>query len=197
MWLVLWAFIGIRAREGAPLPEAVFVFAVGGFLAGLMAVTVAANVGAASWREAGEVGVLEVVLAVIAGLLAGSLAALLERGREHAVAPTAPGTATIGLGAGEQAVWVGGASNAVGALAGSLVAAAVVAGLAIVRVSTVRVTASERGPRVAFGPFGFPTKAVPLERIERVEASHIEPLSGGGWGYRRAGRRSPQRPPAP
>lgn len=209
VWAALWALIAVRARKGAPLPEAVFVFAAGGFLAGLMAITVAANDGAETWQAAGEVGVLEVLLAVVAGLLVGSLAALLERGREHPTAGTAPGSATIGLAAGEQAVWVGGASNPVGALAGplaallmfagglfadggarwTLMAAAVVVGLAIVWVSTVRVTASERGLRVAFGPFGFPTKSVPLERIERVEAIQIEPLRWGGWGYRRAGLR--------
>jgi hypothetical protein len=53
----------------------------------------------------------------------------------------------------------------------------------------VRVTASERGLRIAFGPFGWPSKHMPLERIERAEATEIEPLRWGGWGYRWAGPR--------
>lgn len=54
-------------------------------------------------------------------------------------------------------------------------------------VSTVRVTASARGLRIAFGPFGVPSRRMPLERIERAEATEIEPLRWGGWGYRWAG----------
>jgi hypothetical protein len=41
--------------------------------------------------------------------------------------------------------------------------------------------------RVVFGPFGFPAKQMPLERIERAEATEIDPLRWGGWGYRWAG----------
>jgi hypothetical protein len=32
----------------------------------------------------------------------------------------------------------------------------------------VRVTASERGLRIAFGPLGYPVKQMPLARIERA-----------------------------
>lgn len=59
--------------------------------------------------------------------------------------------------------------------------------LAVTWVSTVRVTASARGLRIAFGPFGVPSRRMPLERIERAEATEIEPLRWGGWGYRWAG----------
>ena len=207
VWLVLWAALAFRARRGGPLPEAVPILSLGGFLAGLMAITVAANDGAASWHEAGEVGVPEALAAVGAGLLLGGVAMLLERGHEHAAAATAPGTATIGLGAGEHAVWIGHASSPGLALGGSLgalalaaggllaggaagwilVGSAVVVALALTWASTVRVTASEQGLRIAFGPFGVPSKRMPLERIERAEAAEIEPLRWGGWGYRWAG----------
>ena len=163
IWMALWAGLAWRARKGGPLPEAVPVLA--------------------------------------------ALAHRLERGQEHPAAGLAPGGATIGLGAGEQAVWVGHASSPRMALGGSLgalalaaggllvegaagwilVASAVVVAIALTWVSMVRVTASERGLRIAFGPFGFPSKHMPLERIERAEATEIEPLRWGGWGYRWAG----------
>jgi hypothetical protein len=209
VWVALWALLVARARKGGPLPEAVPVLAAGGFIAALMITTVAANDGAASWRDGGEVGVVEVLIAVGAGLLLGGLALLLERGHESEEPAGAPGAATIGLGAGEHAVWVGHASNPGMALAGSLGALGLAAGglfveggagwvlvgsglavaVAITWVSIVRVTASERGLRIAFGPFGWPSKHMPLERIERAEATEIEPLRWGGWGYRWAGPR--------
>jgi uncharacterized membrane protein len=207
VWLVLWGVLAIRARKGGRMPEAVLVLALGGFLAALMAITVAANDGAATWREAGEVGLPEVLLAVGGGLLLGGVAVLLERGRGRDDAAGAPGAATIGLGAGEHAVWVGHASSPGMALGGSLAAlglaagglfadgaagwilivSAVVVALALTWLSIVRVTASERGVRIAFGPFGVPSKHMPLDRIERAEATEIEPLRWGGWGYRWAG----------
>jgi hypothetical protein len=82
VWVALWALLVARARKGGPLPEAVPVLAAGGFIAALMITTVAANDGAASWRDGGEVGVVGVLIAVGAGLLLGGLALLLERGHE-------------------------------------------------------------------------------------------------------------------
>ena len=207
VWVALWALLVVRSRKGGALPEAVPILAAGGFIAGLMITTVAADDGAASWRDAGEVGIVEVLIAVGAGLLFGGLALLLERGHELAEPAGTPGPATIGLGAGEHAVWVGHASSPGMALAGSLgalglaagglfvegsagwilVGSAFVVAIAITWVSIVRVTASERGLRIAFGPFGWPSKHMPLERIERAEATEIEPLRWGGWGYRWAG----------
>jgi hypothetical protein len=153
-----------------------------------MIITVAANDGAASWRDADEVGVVEVLLAVGAGLVLGTVAVLLERGHGSDEPARAPGPATIGPGAGEHAVWVGHASSPGMALAGALGAlglaagglfadgapgwimagSGVVVGLAITWVSLVRVTASERGLRIAFGPLGYPVKQMPLARIERA-----------------------------
>jgi hypothetical protein len=137
VWLVLWAVLAVRSRAGGHLPEAVPVLGVGGFLAALMGVTAIANDGAATWREAGEVGPLAALAAVAAGWL--------------------------------------------------LVGSAVAVALAVITASSVRVTASERGLQIAFGPFGVPSNRLPLERIERAEAADIEPLRWGGWGYRWAG----------
>jgi hypothetical protein len=207
LWLVLWGVLVVRARRGGRLPEAVPVLGVGGFLAGLMWVTAGANEGAASWQAADEVGVPAALAAVAAGGLLAWLALVLERRQEHDAAVAEPGAASIGLGRDEHAVWVGHASSPRMALGGSLlglvlagaglvtegaagwilIVSALVVALAVTWVSTVRVTASERGLRIAFGPFGVPSKRMPLERIERAEATEIEPLRWGGWGYRWAG----------
>lgn len=135
------------------------------------------------------------------------VALLLERGHRRAATPAGAGPATIALGPGEHAVWVGHASSPRLTLGGSLaalalaaggmviggtagcilVASAVVLALAMTWISSVRVTASEHGVRIAFGPFGVPSKHLPLERIVDAEAAEIDPLRWGGWGYRWAG----------
>jgi hypothetical protein len=209
VWVALWGWLVWRARKGGPLPEAVPVLGAGGFMAALMIFTVAANDGAATWRDADEVGWTAVLVTLAAGGLLAAAAHRLERGQEYPATHAPPGDATIGLGAGERAVWVGHASSPRMALGGSLcalalaagallvegaagwilVATAVVVALAMTWVSMVRVTASERGLRIDFGPFGFPSKHMPLERIERAEATEIEPMRWGGWGYRWAGPR--------
>jgi hypothetical protein len=210
-WLLAWALLALlarspHARAGARLHEAVPILAAGGFIAGLTLATVAANDGAASWREAGELGAGAVIAPLLGGALAGGIAYALERGRPaapRAAAPTAPATAN--LAPGERAVWVGRASSpataaafavgavalaALGVLTGNGWGVAVGATLvpAAVWFSSVRVTASHAGVRVAYGPAGPAAKHVPLDQIERAEAAEIEPRKWGGWGYRWAGR---------
>jgi hypothetical protein len=46
----------------------------------------------------------------------------------------------------------------------------------------VRVTDSELV--VAFGPFGWPRRTIPLREIRSADVIAIEPMDWGGWGYR-------------
>ena len=50
--------------------------------------------------------------------------------------------------------------------------------------STIAVTVDASGVRIAFGPWGFPTKQIALNDIESAQAIDVRPLRWGGWGYR-------------
>jgi hypothetical protein len=117
--------------------------------------------------------------------------------------------ATIGLRTGERAVWSRRATSPVvrvGALlaAGVLAAAALALGgpvatvlalLAIVLVpamlvvSEVEVRVDARGLTVALGPFGLPSRRLPLPSIAGAESITVDPWQWGGWGYRKVPRR--------
>jgi hypothetical protein len=96
--------------------------------------------------------------------------------------------------------WVGTARSpimAIGGATGVLLAAffftvalplvalpfAVVA-LALTSFSTIAVTINADGLHVAFGPWGVPTKRIPLSDIEAAQAIEVRPMRWGGWGYR-------------
>jgi hypothetical protein len=184
------------------------VLAAGGLIAGLAAVTAVANTGAATWHDADALGAAAVLPPIAGALLFAGVAWLCERGRAHAAGAPAPAAATVGLARSEHAVWVGHASSRVLAAAGLVVAlglavaamraggGAAPAGLAgaaalaltTAAFSTVRVTVSSAGVRIAFGPLGAPAKRIPLDQVAQAEATLIEPLAWGGWGYRWAGR---------
>lgn len=53
-----------------------------------------------------------------------------------------------------------------------------------IAMTSIRVSADQRGLIVRWGPLGWPTTNVPLADILRVEAIDVRPLESGGWGYR-------------
>jgi uncharacterized protein DUF1648 len=210
-WALAWAGLVWRSRRPGPrsgirMPELVVALAVGGFVAGMSVVTVALNLDATSWRDAGSLpiwGVLAVLAAAFAICGAG---AALESGRP---APARPDRRvgpppTIGLAPGQRAVWLGRASSrllivvtlpaAAGLAAAALLVGppegwillfgAAVVGVAAALTATIDVTVAPTGVRVGFGPLGLPRKVIPLERIERADAIDVDPLAWGGWGYR-------------
>ena len=60
----------------------------------------------------------------------------------------------------------------------------VLAGAAVAMLATIRVTADPHGLTVAYGPFGWPRTAIPLDRIDRAQVIDVRPMRHGGWGYR-------------
>ncbi|MEW9527860.1 DUF1648 domain-containing protein [Microbispora sp. NPDC049125] len=177
------------------------------FSLGLEAVTVAANLGRARWEDAAPLGP-QAVLVAVAAFAAGAIGYLAaRRGPDEPPAmPDVPQT-DLGLDPGRSAVWVSSVSSpplfavglvvlvaagslAVAALfglpapAGPMAAVTAVAGLAVLSVSTVAVTAGPEGLRIGFGPLRWPSRRVPLSRIERAWAERAFPSEVGGWGYR-------------
>jgi hypothetical protein len=210
-WALAWIGLMWRSRRPGPrsgirMPELVVALAVGGLLAGMSVMTVALNLDAASWRDAGSLPIWGALAALAPAIALGAAAAALESGRPAPVRPDrrAGPPPSVGLAPGQRAVWLGRASSrllivvtvpvAVGLAAAALLVGppegwilllgAVAIGVAAILTTTIDVTVAPTGVRVGFGPFGVPRKVIPLERIERADAIDVEPLAWGGWGYR-------------
>jgi hypothetical protein len=210
-WALAWIGLVWRSRRPGPrsgirMPELVVALAVGGLLAGMSVATVALNLDAESWRDAGSFPIWGALTALAPAIGLGAAGAALESGRPAPVRPDrrAGPPPSVGLAPGQRAVWLGRASSrlllvitlpaaAVLAAAALLVGppegwillfAAAVVGVAAALTATIDVTVAPTGVRVGFGPFGVPRKVIPLERIERADAIDVEPLAWGGWGYR-------------
>ncbi|GAA0357973.1 DUF1648 domain-containing protein [Microbispora corallina] len=178
----------------------------GVFFLGLQVVTVTANLGRARWQDASPVAwwIVPVVLAAFAaGLLARALA---RRGPDERPPAPAP-RSDIALPPGRRTVWVSSVSAPLGLWLGiaalvaavSLAAATLaglsptpwatsvvlaVVGLAGLALSTVSVKVGPEGLRVSFGPLRWPSRHVPLDRIERAWVEDRRPADVGGWGFR-------------
>ena len=143
--------------------------------------------------------------ASVAAMIAAGWAAAVAVGPIRLGAPAAPdapgeqGGAGLILRPGERAGWVG-AGHArwplmtAAVLAVATVVAAVVtafwvaaacalAGLAMLLVGEVHVTAGVHGVRVS-SPVGWPRVTLPLDQIEAARAIVLRPVDWGGWGYR-------------
>ena len=217
VWLGLWVLLDRQsrrepARRGARMPDASTILGLGGFLAGFAIVNTLANQGETGWRDVEAPGLPLAVPILGAAGLAAAAGWWCERGRpsmasEAPIARRHEG-ATVALGRGERAVWVGqarsgrmlsfGVALCLGLSAVALLEAASTASaasiawmllfpgllaLSFVWASEVRVTVAAKGVRVAFGPLNIPSRFVALEKIETAEAIDVEPRRWGGWGY--------------
>ena len=200
-----------RDRGKGPVPAGpalagVLAAGLGALFAVLSLAVVVANAGATSWHEA-ELPLVW-ALASVAAMIAAGWAAAVALGPIRLGAPAAPdvpggpreqGGAGLVLRPGERAGWVG-AGHArwplmtAAVLAVATVVAAVVtafwvaavcalAGLAMLLVGEVHVTASVHGVRVS-SPVGWPRVTLPLDQIEAARAIVLRPVDWGGWGYR-------------
>ncbi len=191
------AFLAIeRWRSGTLLGVATFV---GLLLAGTSNATIAANLHAATWRDAAPISVTMILGLASGAAVIGALVGFTMRASVPLQVPTA--RATIGLGPKERAAWSATARNrGVLAIAAILLGAAVISMLlavppvtAIVLFATailaaafseVRVQVGEAGVVIAFGAWHFPRMTMPLSRISEARAIEVRPMANGGWGYR-------------
>lgn len=65
-----------------------------------------------------------------------------------------------------------------------LVVVAVGVGVAGYLLSSLVVRVEDDRVVVAYGPFGWPRRSLPLADIREVSAGQIDPMEWGGWGYR-------------
>ena len=199
----LLAYAAVR-RPPAERGDLVGPVAIATFLqwvfAGVVTSVLVANTGAADWTEARSLPIpVALISPLVAGVVAGAAArAVADLGAERPGDRSA--MPTVGKRTDERIVWFGQASSgwplALGAgcaLAGSvfvftvgivLGAGLVLAGAALATLASIRVCADPSGLTVAYGPFGWPRTAIPLDRIDRAAVIDVRPMQHGGWGYR-------------
>ncbi|GLW97120.1 DUF1648 domain-containing protein [Microtetraspora sp. NBRC 16547] len=177
------------------------------FLLGLQTVTISANLDRARWEDAASLG-WQVAAVIAAAFLVGGLGWLAGRpGPDERPAGAEPRPTALVLHPGERPVWVSTvASPLVAGLAFALLAAAVslaacvlmgfsaalwigvvvfaFVGLLGLGLSSVRVKVSPEGLTVSYGPLRWPSRSVPLGRLDRAWTEQRFPSDVGGWGYR-------------
>ncbi|MFG1944724.1 hypothetical protein [Nonomuraea sp. NPDC048826] len=212
LWGVMW--LGLlasarRAGHGRSGRVSWWALFAGGALFALLlsAMTVTANLDAATWQDA-RLSPLAVMVMIAVPLAAATLGGYLGRGEPDPPADDRE-PPRLRLRRGQRAVWVSRVSNpwpllitAAGAavlfvlgtldLTGlvrvSSLGAALPALLAVLAVGlfasslTVRVT--DDGVTLAFGPLGWPVRRIRLDKIEHAYAEDRHPSQVGGWGVR-------------
>jgi hypothetical protein len=167
-----------------------------------------ANHHAATFRQAHRVGPADVLVAVVAAVIAFAAVAWLTRLRPLAVQAAAASSArlagqapaSVALAPGERGAWTGRAHLTwwlpafLLALCVVLVATlhpvtAAVLPVAVIFViylafGWIRVSVDWRGLRIHYGLLPWPVTTITLDRLQRAEPIELRPLDWGGWGYR-------------
>ena len=181
------------------------VAALGGFLmglgAGILAQTAITQRSIASWTDAsvswpGVVG--SIILGLVGSAVAARAASLLPYLQISQPLGSSP---VMELGDDEHAVWSGTLRSPVLIWVGIasllvmirlafatngwlMTGIGVVAGGAILAISSIRVTADATGLRVAYGRLPWPSTHIPADQIASATAIEVDPKQWGGWGYR-------------
>lgn len=203
----LVALVPLLAAGGADRRDARLLVAVGqgmgAFFLLLRHRTLALNLDASVWSDAGALTLLDLGVLALLVLPAAALGWWIAGARPERVRQVRE-PARVALPSDADLAWVGHQSWPLGRLLGPLLAAAGAAltavrvtpdgliigatlaftGLLVWGLTSITVAVGPAGLRVRFGPLGWPGVRVPLDSITGVELEDVEPLSYGGWGYR-------------
>ncbi|GAA4893973.1 hypothetical protein LX16_1747 [Stackebrandtia albiflava] len=181
------------------------LFGLGGMLAGVHIQILLANLDVGDWRQA-DLGVEAVVLMLLPAA-AGGLLGVLVAGRADEVREPQAAPGRIDVAPGQRlmwatrvhATWMTVMSVVIACLA-ALTLALYIAGLgdvpwpvpatlllvalAGVPLTSVTVSAGQRGVTLRFGPFGWPVWRIRLADIEEAAEVERHALEVGGWGFR-------------
>ncbi|GAA4886956.1 DUF1648 domain-containing protein [Saccharopolyspora cebuensis] len=209
MVLVMWALCvagvggylrggGLRDRQRRGSAAALLAAGTG-FVGGLTALTLWANLDLAHWQQARPLNWQALLMIVVSAGLGWLGWRVGVAGLEPDSAPE-PAAAELPLRGDRRAVWVSAVTSrtlravaAVAVLVGVGLAvvvgwpaglAALLAGLACFALSSARVQVDERGVLVVFGPQRWPSRRIRLDRIVDARAERRRALEAGGWGYR-------------
>lgn len=205
LWLAAWASLVPGARRAERQSLVPWVLGLGGFLVGVVTLTVVANVDAATWQAADDLPLAWAFVGPAGmALLLAAAGIGLERGFPPAVTtPAVTASSTTHLQPDERFFWSGGARAAwwfpvalglVGVLCGAaaffsgaptvvLLVLAVALPLLALWSSRTRLTVSPAGVRAQLGA-RYPRRMVPVASIAGAEAIDVVPLHWGGWGWR-------------
>jgi hypothetical protein len=204
---LLVAFLPLRLAGRAPRGSARLLVATAHAMSVLLALLrwlmVRANLDVTRWEDAGPVTGWHLLGALPVVLLAGALGWWLAKDRlEHP--PSSRRVPILVTADDEVVIWIGRQSvrwatvqapvavsvgvvvAAVGrdAVALTIGASLVAAGVLIALLTSLAVTVGPEGLVVRLGPVGRPRIRVALEDIGEVTIEDVEPLTYGGWGYR-------------
>ncbi|MBF6620705.1 MAG: hypothetical protein ITG02_10815 [Patulibacter sp.] len=205
IWLAAWASLVVGARRAERQFHAPWVLGLGGFLAGIVSLTVVANLDAAAWSAADDLPLAAAFAPIAAGLLLAGAGVLLERSAPVTVGVGAMTAArsTTALRPDERFYWSGSAHAAwwfpvvvsatgiavaasaflTGAPTALLLAIGVVLPVLALWTSRTRLTVTPAGVHAHMGA-RFPRRAVSVAAIDGAEAIDVVPLRWGGWGWR-------------
>ncbi|MDJ0664299.1 MAG: DUF1648 domain-containing protein [Acidimicrobiia bacterium] len=172
------------------------LFGISALLLGVALLMVSANQGRGDWRQADEVGLLQVLVLLLVGFLFGTLGWVVAGGRA-ASTRAEPGTLPrLDVAEPASSIWSGRGFGKVTTAIGVAVIAAgllvwgwsgivlVLVGIVALLFSAVRVTVSGERLVVSLGWLGYPSWRVPLATVARAEVERVNPMAYGGWGYR-------------
>ncbi|TDD83102.1 DUF1648 domain-containing protein [Saccharopolyspora karakumensis] len=176
--------------------------AVAAFFGGITASTLWTNLDHTAWQDA-RLPMWHVLPVLVGAAVAGFAGWLVgNRGPDEPGAETGEteGAAGLDLEPGRRAVWISSVSSrvlvvvgAAGVLVGvgmlvltgwQVALPALLGGIVVSALSTVRIRVDEQGVRAAFGPQRFPVRRIRLEQISSARVARHRALEVGGWGYR-------------
>ena len=172
------------------------LFAISALLLGTALLIASANQGEPDWRDADEVGLVQVLVLILVGLLFGTLGWVVAGGRAAATRAEPGSLPRLDVADPASSIWSGRGFGRITTAIGIAVAAAgllvwgwsglglVLVGIVILLFAAVRVTVSGERLVVSLGWWGYPSWRVSLAEVARAEVARVNPMAYGGWGYR-------------
>lgn len=196
--MAVWvaAYQAIRRAPGEGPSFLAGLYGIGALLLAVAWTMIQANRGNEDWTTADEVGLLNILAALVVALAAGAAGWFLSGGRKAQPSVDPRTLPRIDVVAPENTVWSGrGFGKLTTAMGIAVIAAGAVAwgwsgvGLAVVGLivlvfSAVRVTVGGERLVVGLGWWSYPSWRIPLSSVVRAEVERVNPMAYGGWGYR-------------
>lgn len=200
--------LAVVARNPMPRTMARLHVALTGVCAasfgGLRLMTLAANLDAPTWQQAGTLANTWLWVTLVALVVAGALGWWAAGDRPDRRPDTLPIT-DVEVRTGEAVIWSGSSTSRIGpivvlavlvptalltlvvhqpAARVSLIVTGVTLLLAASMLSRVRVTVGPAGLTARLGALGWPRAHVPIDEVAAVGVERVEPMTYGGWGWR-------------
>jgi hypothetical protein len=194
VWVAVYRSVRRTPADGPSFTAG--LFGISALLLAVAWLTISANQGKSDWTAADEVGLPDLLVALLVAVVAGAIGWLAGggRGAEPEVDPvTLP---RVNIDTPESAVWSGrGIGKLTTAIGIAIVGAGLLiwgwsgiglalVGIVVVLFSAVRVTVSGERLVVSLGWWGYPSWRVPLSSVARAQVERVNPMAYGGWGYR-------------